>query len=586
MSMGGDTRFRARRAFRRGAVFGALASLCLVATASASPGQILPGFPAGGVYTSGGSAPIEEIEVLPSGKILVAGGFSCFGPTADSSCNGTGDFARRNLIRLNADGSLDTGFVQVGDGFNDTVGGIATQSSGKIIVVGDFVDYGGNSGVSGFPKAVTSVARLSADGAFDSAFTTATGSVPGRAVSTAVQADDKILIAGSFSSVGGWPRNNIARLNVDGGLDTSFDAGNGPDELLRAVQVGDDGTVYVGGSFDLWAGASNHSLVALDPDGTQRSVGQFARDGFSESTDDVRDIEVLPGGGLLVAGWFAKYQGVDRTGVVKLSPDGNLDSSFVPPTLASSNVVNSLAVQPDGKVLVAGSFSSVNGNTVRGLVRLDRDGTLDPSFNPGAGVDFGGWIESVESTSTGSLIAGGRFTGYAGEARKSIVGVRNQQRLQVTRNGSGTVSSNPAGVACGATCSFPFDDGQSVTLTVTPTSGSVFTGWAGGGCSGRGACTVTMDQARSTTATFALPPKVMITGKPKKKTRSKRASFSFTAGSTGTTYECKLDAGKWSKCSSPKRYRKLKPRKHTFSVKGSKHGLTGTPVTYSWTVRR
>jgi subtilase family serine protease len=71
--------------------------------------------------------------------------------------------------------------------------------------------------------------------------------------------------------------------------------------------------------------------------------------------------------------------------------------------------------------------------------------------------------------------------------------------------GSGTVGSSPAGIDCGATCSHAFTTGTSVTLTETPASGSLFSGWSGA-CSGTGACSVTMSQARSVTATFTLKP--------------------------------------------------------------------------------
>jgi len=82
--------------------------------------------------------------------------------------------------------------------------------------------------------------------------------------------------------------------------------------------------------------------------------------------------------------------------------------------------------------------------------------------------------------------------------------MRQQRTLTVTKAGagSGTVTSNPAGIDCGTTCSSAFDLGSMVTLSATPTMGSVFSGWSGGGCSGTGACTVTLSSATTVTATF------------------------------------------------------------------------------------
>lgn len=74
--------------------------------------------------------------------------------------------------------------------------------------------------------------------------------------------------------------------------------------------------------------------------------------------------------------------------------------------------------------------------------------------------------------------------------------------LSVTKSGSGTVTSSPAGINCGATCSASFASGTSVTLTATAASGYSFSGWSGG-CSGTGSCTVSMTQARSVTANFS-----------------------------------------------------------------------------------
>lgn len=90
------------------------------------------------------------------------------------------------------------------------------------------------------------------------------------------------------------------------------------------------------------------------------------------------------------------------------------------------------------------------------------------------------------------------------EEIRSAVRTADLFTLTVNRSGagSGTVTSSPAGISCGSTCSASFNSGTSVTLTASAASGSVFAGWSGGGCSGTGTCTVTMNAARSVTATF------------------------------------------------------------------------------------
>jgi hypothetical protein len=87
-----------------------------------------------------------------------------------------------------------------------------------------------------------------------------------------------------------------------------------------------------------------------------------------------------------------------------------------------------------------------------------------------------------------------------------VIGFENPRTLSVTKagGGGGTVTSNPTGIDCGATCSHDYAFGTSVTLTANPAPGSVFAGWTGGGCSGTATCTITMNADTTITATFSV----------------------------------------------------------------------------------
>jgi hypothetical protein len=80
----------------------------------------------------------------------------------------------------------------------------------------------------------------------------------------------------------------------------------------------------------------------------------------------------------------------------------------------------------------------------------------------------------------------------------------NTYPLTVTKagTGSGTVTSSPDGINCGVTCSYSFNYNTVVTLSATPTSPSIFMGWSGAGCSGKGTCMVALIDAESVTASF------------------------------------------------------------------------------------
>jgi hypothetical protein len=97
----------------------------------------------------------------------------------------------------------------------------------------------------------------------------------------------------------------------------------------------------------------------------------------------------------------------------------------------------------------------------------------------------------------------GTGTINGGVDARLLLGSTHALTVSSAGTGSGTIASSPAGISCPDTCAAAFDSGTSVTLTATPSSGSSFAGWSGGGCSGSGTCTVTVGADQSLTATFA-----------------------------------------------------------------------------------
>ena len=124
-------------------------------------------------------------------------------------------------------------------------------------------------------------------------------------------------------------------------------------------------------------------------------------------------------------------------------------------------------------------------------------------------------------TDADSSINGGRTGSKA--IQVTVQAPTQTLTVATSGNGSGTVGSSPAGINCGATCSHTYATGTGVTLTATPESGSVFSGWSGA-CSGTGACNVTMSQARSVTATFTLQGSAPVCLVPKLKGKTLAAA--------------------------------------------------------------
>ena len=316
-----------------------------------------------------GAARAEEILVQADGKIVAAGG-------------GAGSYA---LVRYNVDGSLDQTFA--GGGMQTSPGGVVTglalQPDGKIVAA-----WGDGAFV---------VARYNPDGSPDQSFSgdgmQAIGFDRAEEVQVsdlALQRDGKVVVAGSALRSGGFI---LARLEADGSLDASFSddgkvmtdfpaiTGNRP--AARAVAVGPDGRIVVGGNGAL---ARYHPNGSLDPG--------FSGDGTQTTARAVTDIALQSDGKILAAG----HAGADLE-VGRFNHDGSPDPSFAHDGTASAGfatgaISSALVVHPDGKIAAVGAAAPVpqGARTDLALARFNNDGSLDPSFS-GDGrqsSDFGG----------------------------------------------------------------------------------------------------------------------------------------------------------------------------------------------------
>ncbi|WP_169336194.1 MBG domain-containing protein [Pontibacter roseus] len=335
---------------------------------------------------------VSTVAVQSDGKIIVGGGFTSF--------NGT---SRNKIARLNADGSLDTSF-DPGAGFNQEVRAVAIQPDGKVVVGGWFTSFNGT------PR--NRIARLNADGSLDASFDTGTG-FNNLVLSAAVQSDGKVVVGGDFTVFNGAPRNRIARLNADGSLDTSFDPGTGFNFYIWSVTVQSDGKVVVGGQFTSFNGAPRNGIARLSADGSLDTAFDTGT-GFNNL---VLSAAVQSDGKVVVGGFFSSFNDMPRNRIARLNADGSLDTSFNPGT-GFDNQVYSVVVQSDGKVVVGGQFTSFNGAPRSRIARLSADGSLDTAFNPGTG--FYDVVYSVAVQSDGKVVVGGNFTSFNGTVRNRI----------------------------------------------------------------------------------------------------------------------------------------------------------------------
>lgn len=356
---------------------------------------------------SGAAASVYSMTLQADGKIVIGGNFTSVG--------GVG---RNYVARLNIDGSLDAGF-DPGAGASSALNVVVAQVDGKTVITGVFTS------VDGVGR--NYIARLNADGSLENGFDPGTGA-DNIVYTTTVQADGRIVIGGTFTSVNGVGRVRIARLNADGGLDTSFDPGTGADNTVFSTTVQPDGKIVISGDFTSVNGVGRNRIARLNADGSLDT-------GFDPGAgvnDIVYAMALQADGKIMIGGFFTSVGGVGRNRVARLNADGSLDTGFDPGTGASATV-NSVTVQPDGKIIIGGTFQTVRGASLRRIARFNADGSLDTSFNPGSGASMTVYTTPLQPD--GKIVIGGLFL--------SVDGVSRSRIARLNPNGSLDTSFDP-----------------------------------------------------------------------------------------------------------------------------------------------
>ena len=271
---------------------------------------------------------------------------------------------------------------------------------------------------------------------------------------TVLQPDGKVIIGGAFTV----PNAGIARMNPDGTVDTAFGVAGGVNTLpVFAVARQPDGKILIGGDFTSVAGTPANRVARLKADGTVDATFNLAPDpakpgafipgtGAAGAGDSsaVRVIVVQPDGRIIVGGSFTTFNDLPREYLVRLNPNGSVDPTFVGPdfTQAYNWKVSSLALQPDGRILVGGRFFfGIEQLTQKsGIIRVLANGSLDASFVTDRGASaYGnpGWIQEVRTIAiqpNGQIVIGGDFNGFGGTTQ--LVNIKRNRLARLDYNGS------------------------------------------------------------------------------------------------------------------------------------------------------
>lgn len=245
----------------------------------------------------------------------------------------------------------------------------------------------------------------------DAAFNAGVANGQAQGYVSAIQPDGKVIIGGSYTEANGESKGYLVRVNgVNGSLDTTFNAsGLGPNATVLAILVLSDGKIMIGGDFTSYNGTASNRLIRLNADGTRDTT--FSGSGLSAGR--VTSIVQQSDGKIVVAGQsISNYNGATAWGWFRVNTNGTRDTTFLSQFSAAPGI-DQIVLQPDGKFIMVGGFTGYQSTAVMGVLRANSDGTLDTTFNTGgAGTD--GWVASAALQPDGDVLIGGSFTSYNG----------------------------------------------------------------------------------------------------------------------------------------------------------------------------
>ncbi len=364
-----------------------LACVACIGVAHAAPGDLDPSFGSGfgKVITAFASnSSVRALAVQPDGKLVAAG-----------IC-GSGSNTDVCLARYNADGSLDTAFGSGGTAvtaigsFEDNALALVLQADGKLVVAG-YCSNGSNPDFC--------LARYHTNGSLDTSFNgngkviTAIGNSYDVANALVVQPDGKLVAAGSCLNSSSNYDFCLARYNSNGSLDAAFGTGGtvvtpigSSDDQAYALALQPDGKLVVAGTCN--NGGNDPCLARYNANGsldTTFNLSGKAITPIGGSFNAVRALAVQPDGKLVVAGFCLNVGNADFC-LVRYNTNGSFDSAFGNSGKVLTAIGNgddyayALALQPDGRLIAAG-YCLNGSNYDFCLARYNADGSLDASFN-------------------------------------------------------------------------------------------------------------------------------------------------------------------------------------------------------------
>lgn len=306
--------------------------------------------------------------------------------------------------------------AQTIDAFNPLPNGepeaVAIQPDGKILIGDNFSHVAGT--------ARQGVARLDVDGSVDTTFADPQANF--EVIAIAVQLDGKVLVGGEFDSIGGGARHHLARLNANGTLDASF-ADPGLDGEVWSIVVQPDGKVLAAGGFQHVGDAAQSYLARFNANGTLDT--SFANPQLC--CLDARALALQADGRVVVGGYFSQAGGASHFYLARYSAGGVLDAAF--PATGANSAVTALAIGPDGAVYTNGGYSTSDSANLRLVTKLSANGTLAGTYDD---LHSDGAANTFVLQPNGKVLVGGTFQHIDGQPRHALARLNADGSLDST----------------------------------------------------------------------------------------------------------------------------------------------------------
>jgi uncharacterized delta-60 repeat protein len=288
-------------------------------------------------------------------------------------------------------------------------------NTGQILLGGGFTTFNGAT--------VNYLVRLNSDGTRDTTFTTNTGTAANSHInSIELLPNGQILIGGLFSSFNGSTAARFARLESNGLRDLSFYFFRGLNAGVSSIGIQLDDKIVISGGFSTLNGSVVSRIARLNADSTPDTT--FIANLGSGLNNSCQAIVIQPDGKILLGGGFTTFNGVTVNYIVRLNSDGTRDTAFMANVGTGASLsVNAIAIQSDGKILLGGNFTTFNGTTTNRIITLNSDGTRDTAFMANVGTGANSAISSIAIQSDGKILLGGQFTNFNNQLRRYIARV-------------------------------------------------------------------------------------------------------------------------------------------------------------------